>query len=78
MEHNAEDTAGWVAPPPGQSGFDISKYKSKGIYSRDGVQISSLDKEELLNFIVDMLHEDGYRIIESQDQYNQEYGLAND
>ena len=39
---------------------------------------SSLDKEELLNLIVDFLHEDGYRIIESQDQYNQEYGLAND
>lgn len=34
VEHNAEDTAGWVAPPPGQSGFDISKYKSKGMRSK--------------------------------------------
>ena len=59
-------------------GYNHIKYKSKGIYNRDGVQISSLDKEELLNLIVDMLHEDGYRIIESQDQYNQEYGLANE
>ena len=59
-------------------GYNYFKYRSKGIYDKDGVKISSLDKEELLNLIVDMLHEDGYRIIESQDQYNQEYGLANE
>lgn len=59
-------------------GYNYYKYRDNGIYDKDGVKISSLDKEELLNLIVDMLHEDGYRIIESQDQYNQEYGLGND
>lgn len=52
------------------------KYQDAGIYNKDGVQVSSMDKEELLNLIVDMLYEDGYRIIESLDQYNSEYGMG--
>lgn len=59
-------------------GYNHTRYKSEGIYNKDGVQVSSLDKEELLNLIVDMLSEDGYSIIESQDEYHKIYGIGNE
>ena len=59
-------------------GYNQIRYKREGIYNKDGVQVSSLDKEELLNLIVDMLSEDGYSIIESQDEYHKIYGIGNE
>jgi hypothetical protein len=35
VDHNVEDSQGWVAPPPeGETAFDISKYQKKGLMGR--------------------------------------------
>ena len=47
VDHNVEDSQGWVAPPPeGEMAFDITKYQKKGLMGRMKSRRSKSDRDD--------------------------------